>query len=149
MELKMTMATTSATSGPSSGSRRRLPTLSRLDTDGFAVDGAVAGAPVAMELTQPQQFCSPHAVSFDSIPGKGLSVTSIEPVSLKPLGLVPSFANWTTACTPISAIFAGNCSTVPPIFPDLTSAMPVQLPSIDPMVIWAARLADEIAWYAP
>jgi hypothetical protein len=48
MELKMMMATTSATSGPSNGSRRSVRTLNRLDTDGVAVDFAVAGAPVVI-----------------------------------------------------------------------------------------------------
>jgi hypothetical protein len=39
--------------------------------------------------------------------------------------------------------------TVAPIFPDFTSATPVQLPSIEPMMIWSVRLAAWIAWYAP
>jgi hypothetical protein len=85
-------------------------------------------------------------VFFEGMPLIGLSVMRVAPVLTKPDGLVPVFANLTTASTPISAIFFGNCITVAAKWPALTSATPSHDPSMAPTRTLPARPLSFSAW---
>ena len=62
---------------------------------------------------------------------------------------MPSFANATTASTPISAIFSGYCCEVAPITPPLTFSTPGQPPSTETIMTSFSLPAAFSASYAP
>src|SRR5690606_15153273 len=103
---------------------------------------------------QPQQSSSPLALSMDSTPSTGSSVTSATPVSTKSLpsvgvGLVPVSAQALIASTPSAAICSGYCCEVAPMTPSFTLATPGQPPSTDTMSTSFSRPKDLSASYTP
>ena len=115
---------------PESGDDKKSPVLRHWM--GGGISKAAGGA--WRSAVYPQHSFRARALETDGMPGTGVSVTSVTPVSWKSepgmvCGLPPVLANATTASIPRRAIRTGSCMAVAPIAPAATSRTPRQPPS--------------------